>query len=474
MLARPSCSRLPRLAVRPSAPLCRATLCRAQSGAAAATAPAPVSVLASHKICVVPFRQTPEQALYRLHMNGLIASASISNIFYAALLRLFGPSITPLAAQWDLGASLRLKDVKAAYWPVWRVDYMGEGKVHEAGGGRERLAWIGAREAYVPGNPFAPLSYLSFAVPPLPDDLATYDPATDLAQLGAEYPIVEVPFTVDALKFADKVRATIGRGREVEGVRFELDGWRDTLLAAYPLMFPVYIAEFESSAHVLGEDDRGFTVVMDAHDEVSTRCRVSFPPPPAMRESGRFENNYWVNPAPFTPMLNVLAGLPPSEHVHPGNLAPAFASAYQAWMSPPPSGSVVAPSPTLSVAETSATGAAGESGIDWADDRVQPWHSAERDANGHHIETCLGAYRTLCGLDAVEAITAIAGPEAVSVNVRVGSGGLKVEKKGIDEIRREHAETRARVRAEVEESKPAWLASYDEAQAGKAGSADKA
>ena len=63
----------------------------------------------------------------------------------------------------------------------------------------------------------------------------------------------------------------------------------------YPLMFPIYVAEFE---HTSGDDIRRFNVVMDAHDEDVSReihdrgwsrhklmpqtreCRVSWPPPP--------------------------------------------------------------------------------------------------------------------------------------------------------------------------------------------------
>jgi hypothetical protein len=86
-------------------------------------------------------------------MNGLIASARAGNLFYSALLKFFGPFIMPYAKEFGLGESLVMRDMKAVYWPVWRVDAILEGKVRgENGSGKEGDAALVVEEGYVPGT----------------------------------------------------------------------------------------------------------------------------------------------------------------------------------------------------------------------------------------------------------------------------------------------------------------------------------
>jgi hypothetical protein len=247
-------------------------------------------------------------------MNALVASAKMSNLLYAALLKLFGPGIAGLAKEFGLGDSVVLRDMKACLWPVWRVDGIFEGRV-EGKGGKKGKGWVGVKEGYVPGepihvmldpfmeimlkitgNPFAPLSYLSFAVPPLPDDLPRYNPAKDLRQLGEGYDVVAVPFTVSPMSLVKRIRGIMGRRTSWEGIRLDETEWKEDMvghpallfpshvgvnrwrwcpvrtgrgakprqLACYPIMFPIYIAQFEHKAE---DKTRSFTVVVDAHDE---------------------------------------------------------------------------------------------------------------------------------------------------------------------------------------------------------------
>ena len=81
------------------------------------------------------------------------------------------------------------------------------------------------------GNPFAPLSYLSFAVPPLPSDLPAYDPATHLSQLGSGYDIVPVPFTVSPFQLMEKAQGALGRGANWGGVKIDASKWRAPLVS---------------------------------------------------------------------------------------------------------------------------------------------------------------------------------------------------------------------------------------------------
>ena len=79
-------------------------------------------------------------------------------MIYAALLALIGPSVTPLAKEFGFGDSLRMRDLKAVYYPIWRVDCVLQGRLgSEAESGSDegeagRNAWLAIREGYVPGE----------------------------------------------------------------------------------------------------------------------------------------------------------------------------------------------------------------------------------------------------------------------------------------------------------------------------------
>lgn len=106
----------------------------------------------SAKVTAVPFALKPEAAAHKMLMNGLIGSARAGNLFYSALLKFFGPGIMPFAKEFGLGESLVMRDMKAVYWPVWRVDAILEGKVRaDNGGGKEGAAALVVEEGYIPG-----------------------------------------------------------------------------------------------------------------------------------------------------------------------------------------------------------------------------------------------------------------------------------------------------------------------------------
>lgn len=136
---------------------------------------------------------------------------------------MFGSAVETIGKELGLGQSLHMRSMKAAYYPVWRVDAIAEN------GPEGRDGWLAVREGYVPGNPFAPLAYLSYAVPPLSDDLAPYDRRRDLNQIPG-HDIVEVPFTVDPIRFADRVRERVGR-TEIGGVAIDASKWKEVMVS---------------------------------------------------------------------------------------------------------------------------------------------------------------------------------------------------------------------------------------------------
>lgn len=117
------------------------------------TGQSPSSQSQSPKICAAPFLLDPAAAAHKLHMNALIASAKGSNLFLAALLKLFGPGVGAIAKQFGLGDSVEMRNMKAVYWPVWRVDALLEGSVESKGKeGPGLKAYMAVQEAYIPGE----------------------------------------------------------------------------------------------------------------------------------------------------------------------------------------------------------------------------------------------------------------------------------------------------------------------------------
>jgi hypothetical protein len=99
-----------------------------------------------------------------------------------------------------------------------------------------------------------------------------------LKQLGEGFDIVPVPFTVSPIGLIDRIRSEIGRRTTWQGIKFNETQWKEKLvrslqsltsamlmrqLAMYPVMFPIYIAEFE---HKTEARTWSYQVIMDAHD----------------------------------------------------------------------------------------------------------------------------------------------------------------------------------------------------------------
>jgi hypothetical protein len=69
----------------------------------------------------------------------------------AGILRLFGTDAAEAACrEIGLGESLVLRDMRPAYYPIWRVDVIAEGPVSSKG--EESSGWMAVREGYLPGE----------------------------------------------------------------------------------------------------------------------------------------------------------------------------------------------------------------------------------------------------------------------------------------------------------------------------------
>lgn len=81
------------------------------------------------------------------------------------------------------------------------------------------------------GNAFAPLSYLSFGVHSIPDDIPLYDPK-DLSQLGKGYEIAAVPFTVSPFAVTEKIRRMIGKKGKADTITsVDESSWKEVMVS---------------------------------------------------------------------------------------------------------------------------------------------------------------------------------------------------------------------------------------------------
>ena len=206
-----------------------------------------------------------------------------------------------LSETFGFGSTLRLREMKAVYYPIWRTDVIYEGKVGQSGKKMDHHGWIGARGAYVPGES----GILSRAYDrPEVNDISTETQVTRSPHCLTS-PSPSLPWRTT---WRSMTRARISSS-SVKGSRSSLfpsrparwDCWRrwnrpwavtrslrvwhltsppgslhwfvlsakcralTKQVACYPIMFPIYIADFEYEA---GEGEmRSMNIVMDAHDE---------------------------------------------------------------------------------------------------------------------------------------------------------------------------------------------------------------
>lgn len=83
----------------------------------------------------------------------LTGAVKFSNMIYAALLRFLGPGVTYFAKELGMGEEVKLKDMRAALYPIWRCDVLIEGKVMNVFSKEkvESKGVVGVHGGYVPG-----------------------------------------------------------------------------------------------------------------------------------------------------------------------------------------------------------------------------------------------------------------------------------------------------------------------------------
>ncbi|KAL6302372.1 hypothetical protein BKA93DRAFT_736922, partial [Sparassis latifolia] len=164
--------------------------------------------------------------------------------------------------------------IQAVYLPVWMVDAHVDADVWIQNERQNRLQLM----PLTPGFVFEPLSSLSLAHPAytqfnnvrFSEDLET--------QHGSD--ILCLPFTHTPFKLIDLARSLSyeeATTTEPKPLRFDPESVKERLIAAYPLLLPVYIARYE--LRLLGhqpEEPISYTVVVEAHSKKASGFLPTF------------------------------------------------------------------------------------------------------------------------------------------------------------------------------------------------------
>ncbi|KAF8510499.1 hypothetical protein BU17DRAFT_98008 [Hysterangium stoloniferum] len=160
-------------------------------------------------------------------------------------------------------------NIKPVYFPTWLVDAcsVSQGKfdfVSEMIPDPEYFAYQVAHEIYYPGHhmfplnmlPLTPSSPFLFSTPPVPWD-------ESMATLPDPRSVTCLPYTRSPLTFVDDFKAA-SRYITVEGAR-KSTRFSISLLPLYPVLFPLYLIQFEAMPQ--GEETRNsqLTIVVAAH-----------------------------------------------------------------------------------------------------------------------------------------------------------------------------------------------------------------
>lgn len=186
---------------------------------------------------------------------------------------------------------------------------------------------------------------------------------------------------------------------------------------------------------------------------------MTFPLPADFRQNSKnAPRTYFHRSTPFAPNINF------THAATPLTLSPLaeepediIDSAYTTYMAPPPEGSEVAPSPTLSVSERSE--------INWDDPRIQSWSSPEHEENSAYLDKGVEVHETFKAYQVNEDLHLLAKKHVAKLQrmaeVTTTKGNSLDEEGDAPEQRYNFGLEKGVLMAELEGLKPKWLAAYD-------------
>lgn len=209
------------------------------------------------KVRAYPFALSPEEAIIQMSLSMSMYCVGLGRGFWSSL----GARIFP-----GLGFQPVLPvRIKALYIPAWFVDaeFVARGWLSKTPGGQatERRLSASFEQSYMPGVVYQPLSSFSLRSPALAKAETT--PFSDKLRRQHGSDVICLPFELTPFHLADAVQSLSYQQVTVsDRLRIKLSTVKTDMMAAYPVLIPIYLAEYE----VLGINNEvhKFTAILEA------------------------------------------------------------------------------------------------------------------------------------------------------------------------------------------------------------------
>ncbi|KAH9849718.1 hypothetical protein C2E23DRAFT_838142 [Lenzites betulinus] len=327
----------------------------------------------SNKVRAFPFVAPREKTIDYLNCNVALYTA---NTTFGTWLRYFIPGL-------DVPA-LRPERVQAVYLPRWVVDAELEATLwskREPADDhfKKNTAQLQLHQTDMPGFLYKPLSSMNLIPPSFFDAHAKPVQWSEDLRKSESEDVLCLPFNMDPFRVPEAIRALPEAHTKVADVlRFEPSSVKDTMIAAYPILVPVYLAQYKIRTPING---RTREIMVTAFIEAGvpngrlgveivpllTQMMALFDlPAPNMMLRGADA----VRLLDFVSVRSLIA-----RHTLNTHRALIEEWANEALCSGVPQEHYF----------TRTLGGAGASAVDWADERIRPFDPEEREANSRYM-----------------------------------------------------------------------------------------
>ncbi|EIW57579.1 uncharacterized protein TRAVEDRAFT_29627 [Trametes versicolor FP-101664 SS1] len=322
----------------------------------------------SNKVRVFPFVASKEKAVAWLNCGAALTTGDRP---LNTLLRYVFPSL-------DLDA-LRPVRVQPAYIPTWVVDAELEGTIWAKKQDTDDhftkdTAQIQFAQTELPGFTYRPLSSLSFMTPELLE--ANTVPWSDDLRKNGEDQVLCPPFAHTPFHLSEAMRTLSTADATVADVlRFEPSSVKETMMAAYPVLIPVYLAQYKVMTPIKGQrQEMTITAYLEAGVPNGRIAGETVPvlkemlgmwgiDPPELLVGGRYKDLVHN----FTNVRSLTAH----------NVTLAHRTLVEEYADR----ALVAGKPLRRYRERFFPPARGAAAIDWTDTRIRPFEPEERHTN---------------------------------------------------------------------------------------------
>ncbi|KDQ14861.1 hypothetical protein BOTBODRAFT_331257 [Botryobasidium botryosum FD-172 SS1] len=220
------------------------------------------------KVYAIPFNHPLELARKKATVASGFPTESI-----LAILSVFGET---LFGRDVVRSRVELKEFKPVYLPTWAVDAEVEAKVWVGEDAQQGVSMFQSFGSYFPGLSLDPLSGVPFhfsgqsATPP---EIVPFSPSM-LRYLGQD--VIPIPYTLSPLRLPAVAQSiSTHDARIADDWRFQPSSVKFPMLAAYPVLFPVYMAAFNYAGGAPDGSDKLITVIVDA-DKPTSAVHLQF------------------------------------------------------------------------------------------------------------------------------------------------------------------------------------------------------